>query len=134
VPHTTNQAAFRDCDANNPCFRLYTLLVAIEFALNDALATFPHGHDLARLVPQVVTTMPSGLQAQLTSLDGALRSLVCTFRGRPAPVDPANYPGIRYLRHANDGHVGHTTDADVVQALNDARQLVNELRSAGVQV
>ena len=78
--------------------------------------------------------MPNGLQAQLTSLDQTLRLLVCTFKGNPAPVDPANYPGIRYLRHATDGHVGNTTNADVLQALNDAKQLVIELRSAGVQV
>jgi hypothetical protein len=134
VPHTTNRAAFRDCDASNPCFRLYTLLVAIEFALKDSLATFPNGHDLTKLVPQVVTEMPNGLQAQLTSLDGSLRLLICTYKGSPVPVTAANYPTMRYLRHASDGHMGQTKDADIVQALNDAQQLLIELKRAGVEV
>jgi len=134
MPHVTNRAAFRDCDATDPCFRLYTLLVAIELALKDALVTFPNGHDLARLVSQGMPSIPSGLQAQLTSLDSSLRLLICTDRGSAIPLNPAKYPGIRYLRHANDGHVGGTQNADVIQALRDAKQLVTELRSAGVQV
>lgn len=49
--HSTNQRAFRDGDMNEPFFRLYTLLVAIEIALKDRLPQFTHGHDLSTLVP-----------------------------------------------------------------------------------
>jgi len=93
------------------------------------------GHDLEKLVPLALPNVPSGLQAQLTSLGKALRLLICTFQGKATPVNPANYPGIRYLRHATDGHVGQSTrNADIVQALNDEKQLIAELKRAGVQV
>ena len=130
--HSTNQRAFRDGDINEPFYRLYTLLVAIEIALKDRLPHFAHGHELAALVPQVIPLVPSGLQSQLTALDTSLRALICTFHGARVQVNPAVYPGIRYLRHVKDGFAGDSSDADIAQALSDCRQLVEELKLAGV--
>ncbi len=53
-----------------------------------------------------IPTMSAGLQTELTNLDAALRALVCTYRGSAAPVNPAKYPDIRYIRHEKDGFVG----------------------------
>jgi hypothetical protein len=132
VQHATNQRAFRDCDSKEPFFRLYTLLVATEIAMKNRLPTFEHGHDLASLIPKAVTGMSAGLQAQLTSLDAALRALICTHRGARSGLNPTQYPGLRYLRHEKDGFVGDSSEAAIAQALRDAEQLVEELRRVGV--
>jgi hypothetical protein len=134
VPHATNRAAFRDANASEPLFRLYTLLVAAELALKDAAGAYPHKHDLSLLAALHFGTVPSGLSAQLTALDKALGALACTFHNAPAPVDPKQYRGLRYLRLARDGFIGGSTDADVNQALADARAFVAELGKAGVAV
>jgi hypothetical protein len=134
VPHTINRSAFRDCDTSEPFFRLYTLLVAIELALKDQLSQFQSGHDLHRLAGFVVVPMPPGLSAQLTGLTACLGLLFCTSQqGLQVPVDSAKYPGLRYIRHDRD-FPGATNEANVKQALDAARQLVQELRLAGVEL
>lgn len=134
MPHTINRCAFRDCDASEPSFRLYTLLVAIELALKDRLSPYKSGHDLHRLAGFAVSPMPAGLSAQLTGLTACLGSLLCTsLQGTQVPVDPANYPVIRYVRHDKD-FPGSTTENLVQQALAAARQLVQELRIAVVDL
>jgi hypothetical protein len=132
--HATNQRAFRDCDVSEPFFRLYTLIVAMELAVKNKMTTFAHGHDFSMLIPQALPTLPSGLQSQLTVLDASLRVLICTFHGSRAPVNPAFYPGIRYLRHEKDGFTGDSSDASILQALRDAEQLANELKRAGIAI
>ena len=133
MPHTTNRRAFRDADATEPLFRLYTLLVATELALKDALGQYSLTHDFEKLAKQHFgAAISSTLDAQLATLQKSLSALICTFKGVGAPLDPAKYPGLRYLRLDADGSVGGTADADVVQALADATQLVEELRMIGV--
>jgi hypothetical protein len=134
VPHTTNRSAFRDCDASEPSFRLYTLLVAIELALKDKISPFRSGHDLHRLAGFAVTPMSPGLSTQLTGLTACLGVLLCTsLQGLQVPIDPANYPGLRYIRHDRD-FPGASSETSVKQALDTARQLVQELRLAGVEI
>ncbi|MDI1447232.1 hypothetical protein [Polyangium sp. 6x1] len=133
MPHTTNRRAFRDADVSEPLFRLYTLLVATELALKDALGTYAMTHDLESLAKQHLGAgLSSALEAQLTALQTSLGALVCTHRGVQSPVDPTKYPGLRYLQLHADGFAGGSQTADVVQALNDAMVLIEELRLAGV--
>jgi hypothetical protein len=49
-------------------------------------------------------------------------------------VAPANYPGLRYVRHAQDGFSPGTTREELAQALRDAQQLVDELKKVGLAV
>ena len=105
----------------------------MELALKDRHTKFPHGHDLSVLTQSTVT-VASGLQAQLTTLERLLKALYCTHRGARTPLDPAQYPSLRYLRHEKDGFLGDSSDADIRAALVAAEQLVKELANAGVSV
>lgn len=78
--------------------------------------------------------MAANLQAALNAFEGSLKALCCTYKGNNAPIDPKNYPGLRYLRSAKDGFAGGSPDADVLQALNDAEQLVDELKRIGIVI
>ena len=133
VAHLTNIKAFVNADANEPLFRLYAWLCAVEIAMKDAANSYPLSHDLQSLAGNVFGpgTIPAGVQAALTQLTSALSTLLCTFNGQSSPVYPPKYPGIRYLRLQKDGFVPGTTDADVVAAMQHAEDLVDELRRSG---
>ena len=130
--HGTNLRAFRDCDAREPFFRLYTLLVAIEIVLKDHAPSHVGGHDLQRLAHAALTNVPAGLSVQITTLSRCLALLACTsLNGKAAPINPTKYPAIRYLRHEAD-FPGETKPVDIAAALNAARQVVEELKLVGV--
>jgi hypothetical protein len=134
VAHTTNLRAFRDCDAQEPFFRLYTLLVAVELVLKDRAPAHSGGHDLQRLAQRALTPIPAGLSVQLTALAKSLGVLVCTsLKGSRVPLDPAKFPELRYLRHEAD-FPGDTKSTEIIDALNAAQQLVKELKLAGVSL
>lgn len=134
MAHATNIRAFRDCNSAEPFFRLYTLLVAIELALKDVCTPHVGGHDLHRIVQRAFPAVSAGLSAQLTTLQRTLGILVCTdLRGSRSSVDPTKYPDLRYLRHEVD-YPGDSKPTDILDALDAARQVVRELKTAGVNL
>jgi hypothetical protein len=131
--HAINRRAFRDADVTEPFFRLYTLLVAVELALKDAIGTHPMTHDLDALVKQHLgANTSSSLEAQLTTLQLSLSALVCTVKGTQASVRANKYPDLRYLQHSADGFANGSTSADVSAALADTHGLITELAMCGV--
>lgn len=133
VPHSTNRAAFHQCDRSEPLLQLYTTLIAVELALKDHSTAWTSGHDLQVLITPLLGATASTLQSVLTTLEQSLRQLRCTTKnGTGGTVKPAQYPDLRYLRFAKDGFPDGSPDTLVVQALHDAQQLVAELARAGV--
>jgi hypothetical protein len=134
MPHTTNRDAFLRCDATQPFFRLYTLLVALELALKDRSASFADSHDLDALAKRAAAAgWTSDLQAVLTTFEQSLSKLRCTLKtGTGGGINPKIYPGLRYLRLAKDGFIDGSDEAIVAQALSDAQTLVSELKKLGV--
>ena len=132
MPHTTNRTAFLQCDATEPLFRLYTLLVAVELALKDHTGAFGHAHDIDALALPLVS---SNLQGVLNALEGTLKKLRCTHKnGTGVHTNLKKYPDLRYLRLTKDGFADGSHEADIMAALADAKQLVNELKLAGVHI
>ncbi len=134
MPHDTNRKAFASLDNKATFLRLYSLLVAVELSLKDKAGQYPMSHDLDALAQQALGTISAALQATLTNLTKAIGGLQCTYKGQGAPVSPAIYPGIRYVRHQADWGGSGTSDQDLEHALRQANAFVEELRRSGVSI
>lgn len=134
MPHLYPRQAFL-LSSNNPgqsdLAGLYSILVAIELALKDEIqissGNWTAGHD----IPSLLAPHDASLSTQLFA---ALSNLRCTARdGSNAPVNPAIYPGIRYLRHQSDFPAEtFTDDAAVQDAYNISLQCANLLKKSGI--
>lgn len=136
MPHAVNRQAFATV-TGPPLLRLYARLVALELFTKDRESPWPGGHDVCALLDNC-TFLTQGrspaLLISVASLRTALQTLVCTGRdGQACQVQSKSYPGLRYLRHAND-FPGGSTDADIQAALDVLDDLYRELANSGEQI
>lgn len=134
MPHLYPRKAFllsADGQGQSNLAGLYSRLIAIELALKDEIQSstgnWTAGHD----IPNLIAPYDASLSTQLAT---ALSTLRCTARdGSNAPVSPAIYPGIRYLRHQSDFPTEtFTDDAAVQDAYDISQQCATLLKTLGI--
>jgi hypothetical protein len=106
--------------------RLYCNLISIELRLKDARPQWQSGHDIGSMLADI------GEAALSVQLRTKLSALKCTARdGTEVPVDPAQYPHIRYLRHETD-FPGAVKDADLDDAVLLIPDILLSMRNKGI--
>jgi hypothetical protein len=118
-------------NSDQPLLAAYGQLVATELALKDHAAEWPKGHDLPKLLDDFGDPGLTALGAQLRV---ALAAVPCTANsGNAASVRPDKYPELRYALHAND-HAGGITDANLLELVTVAEDIIEQLRNKGVAI
>lgn len=133
MSHQYNQRVFATVDITSPLLYSYIRLVGVELGLkNGDSANWILGHQIEVMIARLGKPALYPLSQRLGTV---LASLWCEKKGGgSAPVSAANYPTIRYLRHASDflGSSDSTPDTDLLDLKNAVNDLVNELRREGV--
>lgn len=137
MPHAYNRQAFGSVvrhsfdPAHDEWLRLlalYGALVRLELALKDHDASLrSQGHDVCRMLQDI------GVDAShVDQLGNRLQALWCVHKnGTIVPVEPKQYPGIRYLCHESD-FPGRTKTRQLEEALDVLRDIEQELASKGI--
>lgn len=138
MPHTTAIQAFNGINhaqGGTLLAQLYGALVTIELLAKDKLlettTNWRTGHNIFALMIEI----DGSLSASCTQLQNNLVRLYCTDQtGACALVSATKYPHIRYLRHFNDDPPWPQASSDqmLLEALNDARLCLQQLKNLGV--
>lgn len=144
MPYSFNRNAFRlslaPGAAPSVLLQGYSALVCLELFLKEHLPTVglpaPQDHNVPNMLLQLAQTLVPPNSATLNSLStklgGTLSSLWCEDRaGGACNVKATSYPYVRYLRHANDWPVPHSTDADIANLFAVIAQILHELSKLG---
>ena len=132
MPHAMNRSAFLAArNSGQPLLSAYGQLVATELALKDNATTWRRGHD----VPQMLDDLSDpGLTALSALLRVQLSAIPCTdTTGNTAPVNPSNYPTLRYSHHVNDNAGGIPT-SHLQNLVGTVEDIIVQLRVKGVAI
>jgi hypothetical protein len=134
MAHRINRKAFLSAKhSSHPLLSAYGQLVATELALKDHATEWPRGkrHDIPALLDDLCDPGLTALGAQL-GLE--LAAILCTkTSGNSAPIQPSNYPELRYARHDSD-YNGGTTNMHLLNLVKVIEDIIVQLRAKGVAI
>ena len=121
-----------------PLLSVYSLLICIELFLKEKLpvgvVNSRNGHDVPTLLHLFGGTLPHPHRASLQALSVPLANSIGNlwsegFSGH-VKIPSRSYPYIRYLRHASEWGIPHSTDGDLQNLYSVAGQVKFQLIQA----